>query len=182
MASLLCTPQMWVVLPVQTCCSAPANCVKALPVDLGRATATPLLRQMRRPPLLAACTGGACITSINGDFYMVSAPVLLARYWHSNLSSRCWCIVTDLFSRSIRPAILVPCAGSSSKELCQELEDLHGGRGTDVGTDEGLRVRDPGSGPGADVGLDGLDDSVVGSAEQISGDVGKEPLELVDIR
>ncbi len=54
-------------------------------------------------------------------------------------------------------------------------EDLLGG----LGPDEGLGVVVPCLDPGADVGLEGLDAVVVGSLEEVGGDVAEEPLDQV---
>ena len=49
-----------------------------------------------------------------------------------------------------------------------------------LGPDEWFRVLVPAFHPCADVGFECLDAAVVEALEQIGGDVGKEPLDLVD--
>jgi hypothetical protein len=55
-------------------------------------------------------------------------------------------------------------------------EDLFGG----LGPDEGFGVVVPGGGPGADVAFEGLHAAVVAALDELSGQFGEPPLDLVD--
>ena len=48
------------------------------------------------------------------------------------------------------------------------------------GPDEWFRVLIPALDPVADVGFEGVDAAVVAALQEIGGDVGKEPFDLVD--
>src|SRR5665647_2590909 len=71
---------------------------------------------------------------------------------------------------------LVSCTGDPCQKSSDWLEDLFGG----FGPDEWLGVFVPSLGPGADIGLEGLDGGVAATADELIGDEAEPALDLVD--